>query len=170
MALLKISGIVHDSIVDGPGLRYSIFTQGCPHHCEGCHNPQTHSYKGGKRIFLRTIKKDLASNPLLQGVTLSGGDPFVQAKALLPLAKYIKEEGLELACYTGYLFEQLVSGSVPYAKELLSYIDILIDGKFVLSQKSLDCKFKGSKNQRTIDVQASLKEGKVVLSKDPRWV
>ncbi len=166
---LRISGIVQDSIVDGPGLRYSIFTQGCPHHCEGCHNPQTHPYKGGKKISIRKIKKDILANPLLQGVTLSGGDPFVQAKALLPIAKFIKERGLELACYTGYLFEMLNSESIPFAKELLSYIDILIDGKFILSQKSLDLKFKGSRNQRTIDVQASLKEGKVVLSTDPRW-
>ena len=169
MAKLRISGLVHDSIVDGPGLRYSIFTQGCPHHCEGCHNPQTHSYKGGRKISLRKLKKDISSNPLIQGVTLSGGDPIEQAKTLIPLAKFIKEQGLELACYTGYLYEVLVGGNMPYARELLSYIDILIDGKFVLSQKSLNLKFKGSSNQRTIDVQASLKEGKVILSKDPRW-
>lgn len=170
MARLRISGIVHDSIVDGPGLRYSIFTQGCPHHCEGCHNPQTHPLKGGKKISLRKIKKDILSNPLLQGVTLSGGDPFVQAKQLLPVAQFIKEHGLELACYTGYLYEILESGQIPYAKELLTYIDILIDGKFVLSQKSMNLKFKGSANQRTIDVQSSLKEGKVILSTDPRWI
>ncbi len=170
MARLKISGIVNDSIVDGPGLRFSLFTQGCPHHCEGCHNPQTHSYKGGKHISLRKLKKEVMKNPLLQGVTLSGGDPFVQAKALIPFAKFVKEQGLELACYTGYLFEVLYGGEVPYARELLQYIDILIDGKFVLSQKSLDIKFKGSRNQRTIDVQASLKEGKAILSTDSRWI
>ena len=169
MARLRISGIVHDSIVDGPGLRYSIFTQGCPHHCEGCHNPQTHPYKGGKKISLRKIKKDILSNPLIQGVTFSGGDPFVQAKQLLPIAQFVKEQGLELACYTGYLFVVFRGDTVPYAKELLKYIDILIDGKFVLSQKSMNLKFKGSANQRTIDVPASLKEGKVILSTNPRW-
>ncbi len=169
MARIRISGIVNDSIVDGPGLRYTIFTQGCPHHCEGCHNPQTHTYKGGKKISLKKIKKDILSNPLLQGVTFSGGDPFVQAEKLIPVAKFIKEQGLELACYTGYVFEMLISGNIPYARELLSYIDVLIDGRFVLSQKSLDLKFKGSKNQRTIDVQASLKEGKVILMTDQRW-
>ena len=170
MAKLKISGIVNDSIVDGPGLRYSLFTQGCPHNCPGCHNPQTHSFKGGKTLSLKKFKKDIISNPLLAGVTFSGGDPFSQAKALLPFAKFVKERGLELACYTGFLYEQLVSNSVPYSKELLSYIDILIDGKFVLSQKSLNLKFKGSKNQRTIDVQSSLKQNQVVLSKNEKWI
>ncbi len=170
MARIRISGIVNDSIVDGPGLRYTIFTQGCPHHCEGCHNPQTHSFKGGKKISLRKIKKDILSNPLLQGVTFSGGDPFVQAEKLVPVAKFIKERGLELACYTGYTFEALYSDHIPFAKELLSYIDVLIDGRFILKQKSLDLKFKGSSNQRTIDVQASIREGKPIIMTDPKWV
>jgi anaerobic ribonucleoside-triphosphate reductase activating protein len=113
--------------------------------------------------------KEINANPLLYGVTFSGGDPFVQAKQLLPIAKFVKEKGLELACYTGYLYEVLISDQVPYAKELLSYVDILIDGRFVLSQKSMDLKFKGSRNQRTIDVQKSLKEGKAVLSTDEKW-
>lgn len=169
MAKLRISGIMNDSIVDGPGLRYTIFTQGCPHHCEGCHNPQTHSLKGGKMINVKKIIKEIDNSPLLSGVTLSGGDPFIQAKNLIPIAKFVKEKGLELACYTGYLFEQLISGQIPYAKELLSYIDILIDGKFVLSQKSLNLKFKGSKNQRTLDVQTSLKENKAIISQNPKW-
>ncbi len=170
MAKLKISGVVNNSIVDGPGLRFTLFTQGCPHNCPGCHNPQTHPFKGGKNYSLRKFKKDISLNTLLYGVTFSGGDPFSQAKALIPYAKCVKERGLELACYTGFVFEQLFSGSVPFAKELLQYIDILIDGKFVLAQKSLNLRFKGSKNQRTIDVQSSLKEGKVVLSKDEKWV
>ena len=170
MKKLRIAGIVNDSIVDGPGLRYTIFTQGCPHHCEGCHNPQTHPFKGGKKVRQKKICKEIQKNPLLYGVTFSGGDPMSQAKELLPIAKFVKEQGLELACYTGYVYEQLVGGSVPYAKELLSYIDILIDGKFVLSQKSLNLKFKGSANQRTIDVQASLKKGEVVLSNNEKWI
>lgn len=170
MTRLKISGTINDSIVDGPGLRYSLFTQGCPHHCPGCHNPQTHPFKGGKVLSLKKFKKEIMTNKLLSGVTFSGGDPFSQAKALLPFAKFVKEQGLELACYTGYLFEQLESNSIPFAKDLLSYIDILIDGKFVLAQKSLNLKFKGSKNQRTIDVQTSLKEGKAILSTNEKWV
>lgn len=169
MAKLRISGLMNDSIVDGPGLRYTIFTQGCPHNCEGCHNPQTHPFKGGKMINIKKIKKEIVSSHLLSGVTLSGGEPFMQAKALLPIAKFVKEQGLELACYTGFVFEYLTNGQIPFAKELLQYIDILIDGKFVISQKSLDLKFKGSKNQRTIDVQKSLKENKVILSQNPKW-
>lgn len=170
MAKLRISGLMNDSIVDGPGLRFTIFTQGCPHHCEGCHNPQTHPFKGGKMINIKKIIKQIDENPLLYGVTFSGGEPFMQAKKLIPIAKHIKEKGLELACYTGFLFEQLNAGQIPYAKELLQYIDVLIDGKFVLSQKSLDLKFKGSKNQRTLDVQNSLKHNKAILSQNKKWI
>jgi len=170
MAKLKISGTINDSIVDGPGLRFTIFTQGCPHNCPGCHNPQTHPFKGGKTLSLKKFKKAILENPLLSGVTFSGGDPICQAKALLPFAKFVKERGLELACYTGYLFEQLNNDNIPYAKELLSYIDILIDGKFVLSQKSLNIRYKGSRNQRTIDVQSSLKENKAVITKNEKWI
>ena len=167
---IRISGIVEDSIVDGPGLRLSVFTQGCPHHCPGCHNEHTHSFKGGKMVSPGKIIKQIALNPLLYGITLSGGEPFVQAKKLIPIARFVKAQGLEVACYTGYLFEELISGKVPYARELLEYVDILIDGKFVLAQKSLNLKFKGSKNQRTIDVQSSLKQNRAILSKDERWV
>ena len=169
MKKLRISGIVNDSIVDGPGLRYTIFTQGCPHNCPGCHNPQTHSYKGGRKISIRKIEKEIKANPLLYGVTFSGGEPFIQAKELLPIAKFVKEQGLELASYTGFVFVELNSGNIPFAKELLQYIDVLIDGKFVLSQKSLDLKFKGSKNQRTLDIQKSLKENKAVFSTNEKW-
>ena len=116
------------------------------------------------------VEKDILANPLLTGITFSGGEPFIQAKQLLPLAKFIKEKGLELASYTGFLFEELYNNKVPFARELLNYIDVLIDGKFVLAQRSLNLKFKGSKNQRTIDVQASLKEGKAVLSTNEKWI
>lgn len=169
MAKLRISGCVNDSIVDGPGLRFTLFTQGCPHNCPGCHNPQTHDFKGGYNASIKKIFAQIKANPLLSGVTFSGGEPFVQAKTLVPLAKMIKEAGLELACYTGFVFEQLTSDQVKGARELLNYIDVLIDGKFVLSQRSLDLAFKGSKNQRTINVPQSLKEGKVVLEKSERW-
>ena len=169
LAKLRISGCVNDSIVDGPGLRFTLFTQGCPHNCPGCHNPQTHDFKGGYNASIKKIFAQIKANPLLSGVTFSGGEPFVQAKTLVPLAKMIKEAGLELACYTGFVFEQLASDQVKGARELLNYIDVLIDGKFVLSQRSLDLAFKGSKNQRTINVPLSLKEGKVMLEKSERW-
>ncbi len=168
MTKLKLSGIVNDSVVDGPGLRYTIFTQGCPHHCLGCHNPQTHSFKGGKKAKIKNIKREIKANPLLSGVTFSGGEPFVQAKALLRLAKFVKSLGLELAAYSGFTFEQLLL--IPPARELLNYIDILIDGRFILEKKSLDLKFKGSSNQRIIDVPSSLKEGRVVLSQNENWM
>ncbi len=170
MKKLRIAGIVNDSIVDGPGLRFTIFTQGCPHNCPGCHNPKTHSFKGGKKISIKKLYKQIKTNSLLGGVTFSGGEPFMQAKALLPLAKKLKEDNIEIACYTGFLFEDLLKDSVKDAKQLLQYIDILIDGKFVLSLKSLDLPFKGSSNQRTIDVQKSLSLGKAVISQDKRWV
>lgn len=169
MTRLRISGCVNDSIVDGPGLRYTIFTQGCPHHCPGCHNPQTHDFKGGKLVNIKNISKEIKANPLLSGVTFSGGEPFLQAKKLIPLAKEIKAMGLEIACYTGFLFEELFSSKVEGGQELLKYIDVLIDGKFVLNQRSLELMFKGSKNQRTICVPKSLESGKVVLEKSDRW-
>ena len=169
LAKLRISGCVNDSIVDGPGLRFTLFTQGCPHNCPGCHNPQTHDFKGGYNASIKKIFAQIKANPLLSGVTFSGGEPFMQAKALVPLAKMIKEKGLELACYTGFTFEQLVDGNIKGAKELLSQIDVLIDGKFELDKRSLDLAFKGSKNQRTINVPLSLKEGKVMLEKSERW-
>ncbi len=171
MAKIRISGICNDSIVDGPGLRLTLFTQGCPHHCLGCHNPQTHDFKGGTKVSVKEVFKQIKENPLLSGVTLSGGEPFMQAKTLLPLVKKIKSDlGLEIAAYSGFTFEQLISGKIKYAKELLEQIDILIDGRFVLAQKSLNLKFKGSKNQRTLDVPASLAKNQAVLSKDKRWI
>lgn len=170
MKKLRISGTVNDSIVDGPGLRFTIFTQGCPHNCPGCHNPQTHSMKGGKKISINKLYKQIKENGLLSGITFSGGEPFVQAKTLIPLAKKLKEDNFEIASYTGYLFEDLLNDKVPFAKELLKYLDVLIDGKFVLSLKSMDLAFKGSSNQRTIDVQKSLKENKTILSSDNRWL
>lgn len=169
MKKLRISGTVNDSIVDGPGLRFTIFTQGCPHNCPGCHNPQTHSMKGGKKISINKLYKNIKENSLLSGVTFSGGEPFIQAKTLLPLAKKLKENNIEIASYTGYLFEDLINDKVPFGKELLKYLDVLIDGKFVLSLKSMDLAFKGSSNQRTIDVQKSLKENKAIISTDDRW-
>ncbi len=171
MAKLRISGIYNDSIVDGPGLRLTVFTQGCPHHCEGCHNPQTHDFKGGKMISVKKIFTMIKNNPLLSGVTFSGGEPFMQAKALTLLAKKIKSElGLEIAVYSGFTFEVLYSDTPKGARELLNFVNVLIDGKFILAQRSLDLKFKGSKNQRTINVPASLEKGKVILERSPRWV
>lgn len=160
---IKVSGIVGESITDGPGFRFALFTQGCPHNCPGCHNPQTHSFQGGESLTADEIFAMIKKNPLLRGVTFTGGDPMCQSEALIPLAKMIKEAGLELAIYTGYNFEEIADDP------LLAYADIVVDGRFILEQKSYELKFKGSRNQRTIDVQKSLSEGRVVLNTDERW-
>ena len=165
---LRISGIEPESIVDGPGIRYTVFVQGCPHHCEGCHNPQTHDFDGGKIVDTQEILREIQKNPLLSGVTFSGGEPFCQPEVLSELAKPIKEMGLNLVCYSGYTLEELLALSEkrPAIRELLNLTDILIDGKFILKEKSLMLKFRGSKNQRLVDVGESLKKGEAVLLED----
>lgn len=163
---LRIAGTVNDSIVDGPGIRFTVFTQGCPHNCKGCHNPQTHDFNGGSETDTDEIISKFLSNPLLDGITLSGGEPMCQAKALVPVAKAAKEHGLNVITYTGYTYEQLMDGANETNgwHELLDYVDFLIDGRFELEQRSLELHFKGSKNQRVIDVKSSLDEGHAVLA------
>ena len=158
---IRVSGVMQDSIVDGPGLRYVLFTQGCYHNCEGCHNPETHDFNGGKLVTVARLLELLDKNPLTQGVTLSGGEPFEQPAQVAVFAKEVKKRGLHLMCYSGYTFEQLVKKgeSDPAVAELLSLLDTLVDGKFVLAQRSLNLLFRGSKNQRILDVPASLKCG-----------
>ncbi len=162
---LRIAGIEPESFVDGPGIRFTIFTQGCSHKCPGCHNPQTHDFEGGHFITLKSLLEMIEENPLLDGVTLSGGDPMFQAGALVPLAREIKERGMNLVIFTGFTFERLMAlkNEKPEMLELLSFADILIDGPFVLAKRCLDIKFRGSLNQRVVDVQESLSAGHVVL-------
>lgn len=170
MTKLRIAGTVSDSITDGPGLRYAIFVQGCPHNCKGCHNPQTHDFNGGKEVDMNDLLKEGLENPLLCGVTFSGGEPMCQAHALAELAAAFRKNGVDdIACYTGYLAEDLLSGKVDGARELLGELDVLVDGPFVQAERCYDAKFKGSSNQRVIDVPATLREGKVVLCTDERW-
>lgn len=161
---LRISGVIDDSIVDGPGIRLTIFTQGCPHRCEGCHNPQTHDFDGGEDVTLESLLEKVKGNPLLDGVTFSGGEPFCQAKQLYELGLEIKKAGLNVVTYTGYLYEYLMEHADPdnYYGELLSVTDYLVDGPFILSKRDILLKFKGSSNQRIIDVKKSLAEKKVV--------
>ena len=162
---LRIAGIEPESFVDGPGIRMTIFTQGCHHNCPGCQNPQTHDFNGCHFIDIDEIVAMIDENPLLDGITFSGGDPMDQAEALIPLARIIKERGLNLVIFTGYTYERLMELSVgrPGLFELLSFADILIDGPFIMAKKSLELKFRGSSNQRIIDVPRSLTEGNVVL-------
>jgi len=158
---LRIAATVQDSIVDGPGLRYVVFTQGCPHRCEGCHNPDTFDYDGGYEVDVDELVGDIDKNPILDGVTFSGGEPVIQADALLPLAKAVKDRGLQLMLYSGYTFEQILK--IKAGAKLLGYVDILVDGPFELDKKSLDLTFRGSFNQRVIDVPESLKRRQAVL-------
>lgn len=150
-----------DSIVDGPGIRTVIWTQGCSHNCEGCHNKGTHDFNGGFLVDVEEIKKELDSFEAQDGITLSGGDPLFQKKPCLEICKYVKEKGQNVWCYTGFLFEELLCDKS--ALSFLKYVDVLVDGKFILEEKSLNLYYKGSRNQRIIDVPKSLKEGKVVL-------
>ena len=161
---IRLAGVVNDSIVDGPGMRFTIFTQGCPHHCEGCQNPHTHDFSGGHDEDTDEIARQFSKNILLSGITLSGGEPFCQARACAELARAAKRMGLNVWAYTGYTFEQLAAGfeEHPDWRELLEEIDVLIDGRFVLAQRSLECKWRGSTNQRILDARASLAAGRAV--------
>lgn len=162
---IRIAGVIKESTVDGPGFRYVIFTQGCPHHCEGCHNPETHDMNGGKLESITTLAEDITKNPLLKGITLSGGEPFMQAKKLVKLLSLIDLKRYSVMTYTGFKYEYLISNANDdngYL-ELLKLTDVLIDGKFMKDLKSSSAKFRGSTNQRAIDVKSSLKENSIIL-------
>ena len=167
MSELRVAGIVSDSITDGPGLRLALFMQGCPRRCEGCHNPEAHPFDGGQVMRHEQVLAQIDKNPLLTGVTLTGGEPFSQAAALLPVAEGVRQKGLELAAYTGYLYEDLLKDAEMLA--LLKLCHVLVDGEFILAQRTLAVPFKGSKNQRIIDVPRSLERGEAVLKNDGRW-
>ena len=160
---IRLAGLVNDSIVDGPGLRLAIFTQGCPHHCPECHNPQSHDPEGGEWHDTEELVALAAENILLDGITLTGGEPFGQPEACADLARRAHNAGLNIWCYTGYVFEDLLTGKEEW-RALLENIDVLVDGPFLRAQKTLDKRFRGSANQRIIDVPASLRSGTTVLS------
>lgn len=167
--VLNIAGIVTDSIVDGPGIRTAIFCQGCPHHCPGCHNPETWEFGVGSDMTIEDIVAYIKRNPLCRGVTFSGGEPFAQAGAFTRLAEVLHDEGYEIASYSGYTFEELLDGT-PVQQELLRNIDVLIDGRFILAEKSLTLNFRGSRNQRVLNMKESLIERKPVLETSDRWL
>lgn len=154
-----------DSIVDGEGIRTVIWTQGCIHNCYGCHNPETHDIKGGALIDVEEVIEDLKTIEGQDGITFSGGDPMMQVEACLEIAKAAKKCNLNIWCYTGYTFEQLLQISKKKSSmlEFLNLIDVLIDGKFIIEEKSLNLKFRGSKNQRIIDPKKSLETGEVFI-------
>ena len=156
-----IADVESESIVDGPGFRFAIYTQGCPHACPGCHNPQTHPFEGGTKVSARQLLNFAKKSPLQKGITLTGGEPFCQAKALVPLARAAREEGYNIWAYSGYLYEELLE--MPDAAELLALCDVLVDGPFEKDKKSLELKWKGSSNQRCIDLNATRTNGEVVF-------
>ena len=163
MDSIKIAGVVDDSVVDGEGYRFTIFTQGCPHHCEGCHNPQTHDFAGGREADIDELYAQIMENPLLAGVTFSGGEPFCQPEPLTQLAKKLHERHLDIWTYTGYTLEELTARHDPAMDALLAATDVLIDGRFLLDQRDLTLAFRGSRNQRVIDLNATRLKGQIVL-------
>jgi len=163
---IRIAGTVRESIVDGPGIRYVVFAQGCKHGCPGCHNPHTHSFDGGRLVEIDSIIHEIDSNPLLDGITLSGGEPFEQAGGFTKLAERVRQKGLNVMTYTGYTYEEIMEGSKlrPDWQSLIENTDILVDGPFDANKKSLTLKFKGSENQRIIDVAKTRARGKVIIA------
>ena len=168
--MINLFGIAEDSIVDGPGIRTGFFAQGGPHHSKGCHNPESWTFEGGTPMDEEKLLEIARSNPLSRKVTFSGGEPFAQAEGFARLAELLKPFHYEIASYTGYTFEYLLEHGTDAQKKLLSSIDILVDGPFVQAEKSLELYFKGSRNQRIIDVKKSLAEGKAVEVTSGGWV
>ena len=160
--VFRAAGFEKNSIVDGPGMRYVIFFQGCLHHCEGCHNPETWPMFGGDKYEMDEIKKEIAKDKLLTGITLSGGEPFLQPRAALDICVWAKQRKLSVWCFTGYLWEEILEWE-DNRRQMLKYIDVLVDGPFEKDKMSLDIPWRGSSNQRLVDVQASLEKGEVVL-------
>jgi anaerobic ribonucleoside-triphosphate reductase activating protein len=157
----RLASLVDDSIVDGPGFRMTVFAQGCPFDCPGCHNPTTHDPAGGREADTDWVLERVRSNPMLSGVTLSGGEPFAQPEAMAEIARGAKALGLHVMAYTGYAFEQLLN--LPQARPLLESLDVLVDGPFQQDKRSLALRFRGSANQRVLDVPASLASGAAVV-------
>ena len=161
MKIRLSSPITTDSVVDGRGLRTVIWCQGCCHDCAGCHNPDTHGFTGGFEQDVDELIQEISAVQMQSGVTFSGGDPMLQATSCASIASRLKERGINIWCYTGFTFEELLDRID--CLQFLQYIDVLVDGRFELSQKSYELMFKGSANQRIIDVPQSLKQHRVVL-------
>ena len=158
---VRIAGMVQDSIVDGPGLRMTIFMQGCPHKCCGCHNPHTHDLDGGYVVDADDIIDQINCNPLLDGITFSGGEPLEQGEAIVYIVSKIEVERLTVWCYTGWMWEEIMQDA--WKKWVVGWVDVLVDGRFMIDKRTLELKWRGSENQRIINVQGSLSGGKVVL-------
>lgn len=162
---IRIAGVVKESTVDGPGFRYVIFTQGCPHNCEGCHNPETHDFKGGKLVSISKLVEDINKNPLLKGITISGGEPFMQGKQVYNLISKIDKNKHTVMVYTGFKYEQLLkkANKDNCYLDILRNTDVLIDGKYEKDLMSEKAMFRGSTNQRAIEAKNSVDSGNVIL-------
>ena len=162
---INVAGIIEESFSDGPGIRCVVFAQGCRHRCPGCHNPETHSFDSGRRVDVRDILRLMQKNPLLDGITLSGGDPFEQAEGFGVLAELAKQNGYHVMTYTGYLFEFLLEHQEQKGwQRLLTWTDLLVDGPFDLALRFPPSRFRGSSNQRIIDVPCSFASQRLVTS------
>ncbi|MDR7865775.1 MAG: anaerobic ribonucleoside-triphosphate reductase activating protein [Sporomusaceae bacterium] len=162
---IRLAGYSPESVVDGPGIRFVLFAQGCEHACPGCHNPQTHDREGGDLVDLAEIFERIKKAKLIRGVTFSGGEPYLQAAPLAQLARQVRALGLGLVTYSGYTFEQLYAMAArdKNIRDLLAASDILVDGKYMAGQRDISLAFRGSANQRLIDVPRSLLAGQAVL-------
>ena len=151
---LRLFGTASDSIVDGPGLRFVIFVQGCPHACPGCHNPESHDPTGGTLSSTKELWEKIAARPEISGVTFSGGEPFTHAEALAEIGKAVRAMGKTVMTYSGYTYERLLemAREDSHIRDLLSVTNYLVDGPFVLSQRDITLKYRGSKNQRILDI------------------
>lgn len=162
---IRTAGLIKESIVDGPGIRLVVFAQGCKHNCPGCHNPETHSFDEGSLVTVDSIIEQAKRNPLLDGITFSGGEPFEQAQAFAVLARESHKLDLDVMTYTGYSYEYIIRNSSKHKgwEELLNETDILVDGKFELDKRNVLLKFRGSENQRIIDIKRSKAENRIVI-------
>ena len=166
---IRLAGVVPESIVDGPGYRLAVFVQGCPHACAGCHNPKTHDFAGGYLSDTAEIIAKLGKNPLVRGVTLTGGEPMMQAKALREIASSAKEKGMNVWCYTGFTLEALWKENNAERIAQLDLVDVLVDGPYIAHERSLDLLYCGSKNQRLIDMKRTRETGEICLYQLPQW-
>lgn len=162
---IRIAGEISESIVDGPGIRYVIFTQGCPHHCKGCHNPETHDFCAGTLSTTSSILENIRHYPYMTGLTISGGEPFAQKSAIFDLTVHFKKEFPQknILIYTGYTFEELISKKDAEINKILEIADYLIDGPFVQSKRDISLVFRGSSNQRIINLKKTLATKSIVI-------
>lgn len=161
---IRLSGIAYESLVNGPGMRRVFFAQGCQHNCKGCFNPNTHDFYGGEEKDIDQLIEDSLANPIIRGVTFSGGDPWEQADKFAYMAKAFRENGLNIWSYTGYKYEYIIENKDMRLgwSELLNNIDVLVDGKFEEDKMEKGLKFRGSANQRIIDVKESIRLNQII--------